>query len=326
MFWLHSLRDIAGKLKRKEFLCIFTCRSAIEPSGRRTITVCRSFAHGTRQASSSQRRVMKVFHALPSFSTCWVTAAQYDLMRGIPRRRRLSASMLLQYQAKNFPLTGALSSHSVFIVWEWAVALSVWAACVVSGLTTALTPADQCVPLEARSSCSHQLASAHTTRALADSYSTPTLAVRTIVEAPKLPRKQWNWWRLQTSRLMMARMVGPELSWTPAMMFWGIVSGQTCHLLNTCGQQGSDWRRTCQWTLAVAGLSAQHIGGILSTRWTNHSLTGLPITRLFMELMAYIQRSRPLFTLIRAVSAAGRRERGKSSLGFSLSEQLFQHL
>lgn len=188
--------------------------------------------------------------------------------------------------------------------------------CDVSGLTTALAPKDQCVPVEARSSCSHQLASAHTIRALADSYSIPTLAMRTIVEAPKLPRKQWNWWRLQTSRLMMAWMVRPELSLTLAMMFWGIVSGQTCHLLNTCGQQGSDWRRTCQWTLAVAGLSAQHIGGILSTRWIDHSFTGLPITMLFMELMAYIQRSRPLFTLIRQFQPREGESEQRAPLGF----------
>lgn len=100
------------------------------------------------------------------------------------------------------------------------------------------------------------------------------------------------------------------------MMFSGIVSGQTCHLLNTCGQQGSDWCRTCQWTLAVAGLSAQHIGGILSTRWIDHSFTGLPITMLFMELIAYIQRSRPLFTLIRQFQSREGESEQSASLGF----------
>lgn len=122
-------------------------------------------------------------------------ATEYDLMRGIPRRCALSASMLSQYQAKNFPLTGrSQESLCIYSLGMGCRVVGMSGLCDVSGReergTTALTPTDQRVPIEARSSCSDQLASAHTTRALADSYSTPTLAMGTIVEAPKLPRKQ----------------------------------------------------------------------------------------------------------------------------------------
>lgn len=83
-------------------------------------------------------------------------------MRGIPCRRRLSVSAPAA-PSQELPIDRhseeSLGIYSLGMDDCRAVGMS--GLCDVPGVTTALTPMDQCVPVEARSSCWHQLANAH---------------------------------------------------------------------------------------------------------------------------------------------------------------------
>lgn len=131
---------------------------------------------------------------------------------------------------------------------------------------------------------------ARTTRLWADSYLTPTLA-RTIVKAAA-----------QTMKLKMA--LSDE----------GL-NAATRAQVNSSDEDLGDCFRAGMLSAEHLGLTAEWLasylpGNIRSSRIVsaahrrhskhrvdNHSSAGLPITSLFMELMAYIQRHHPLLTL-----------------------------
>lgn len=168
---------------------------------------------------------------------------------------------------------------------------------------------------------SHSTGAAHynRTRVSAQSYSTLTPAKRKWSRPSKccvsLHRTRMDKRVMIPLRpLMIGYLMQPKPRWTPTLMFQGFAEAESSakHLW----QAGSELHHLFQLTLSVVGVSAQQIWGFLKPRWSNRNFASLPIilqlSCVYVDLIACIQWSCPLFTTIRHLEPV---QEGEGHLG-----------